>query len=217
MVKDWVLTIHYLECIDSTQAYLKKILKEGKVSSPYAVVAKMQTEGKGSRNNSWIGLEGNLFLSFSLPLNFLPKDLKLESASIYFAYILKMTLQREGSQTWLKWPNDFYLDDLKIGGMITNIYKDSLICGVGLNLKNRDKDFGKLDIVISVESLLEKYFANVEKAFTWKQVFSKYQLEFYKSQTFSTHNIKEKISLVDASLQEDGSIISNNKRIYSLR
>lgn len=217
MVKDWVLKIHYLESIDSTQTYIKKLLQENRVTSPYAVVAKMQTHGQGSRDNSWIGLEGNFFLSFSMLIESLPKDLKLESASIYFAYILKMTLESEGSKTWLKWPNDFYLNDLKIGGMITNMHKDSLVCGVGLNLKNRDKDFGKLDIVISIESLLEKYFANLEKAFSWKQVFSKYQLEFYKNQNFSTHNKKEKISLGDASLQEDGSIISNKKRIYSLR
>ena len=217
MEKDWVLTIDYLESIDSTQKYLKNLLQKKKVVSPYAVVAKMQTQGQGSRDNSWIGLEGNLFLSFCVPLESLPKDLKLASASIYFAYILNMTLEEENSQIWLKWPNDFYLQDLKVGGMITNIVKDSLVCGVGLNLKSAKEDFTKLDIEISREDLLEKYFLNLEKGFSWKQVFSKYKLKFYKNQNFSTHNKKEKISLGDASLLEDGSISINNERIYSLR
>ena len=217
MVKDWVLKIHYLESVDSTQSYLKKLLLDGKISSPYAVVSKMQTAGKGSRDNSWLGLEGNLFLSFSIPIASLPEDLKIESASIYFAYILKMTLENENSKVWIKWPNDFYLETKKIGGMITNIVQDSFICGVGLNLVASHENFAKLDIEISIEDLLQKYFQNLEKEFSWKQVFSKYKLEFYKSKNFSTHNNNEKISLTDASLQEDGSIISNNKRIYSLR
>ena len=217
MAKDWVLTIRYLESVDSTQSYLKKLLQEEKVSSPYAVVSKIQTHGQGSRNNSWLGLDGNLFLSFCVPMASLPKDLKLESVSIYFAYLLKITLENENSQIWLKWPNDFYLEEKKVGGMITNIVKDSLVCGVGINISSSYNNFAKLDIEISIEKLLQKYFENLEKGFSWKQIFSKYKLEFYKSQDFFTHNNDEKISLGDASLEEDGSIISNNKRMYSLR
>ncbi len=217
MEKDWVLTIDYLESIDSTQTYLKNLLQKREVIAPYAVVAKMQTQGQGSRDNSWIGLEGNLFLSFAFPLSALPKDLKLASASIYFAYILKMTLEEQNSKVWLKWPNDFYLEDLKVGGMITNVVNDSLVCGVGLNLQSAKDGFAKLDVVISQADLLEKYFLNLEKGFLWKQIFSKYKLEFYKSQDFSTHNKKNKISLGDASLLEDGSISINNERIYSFR
>jgi len=211
------LKIRFLESIDSTQVYLKKLLVEKRVVSPYSVVAKIQTAGQGSRDNSWIGLEGNLFLSFSLPLTSLTQDLKLESASIYFAYILKMTLEEEKSQVWLKWPNDFYLGKQKIGGMITNVINDSLVCGVGLNLKTAQKDFAKLDIEISIEKLLEKYFKNLEKEFSWKQVFSKYKLEFYKNQNFSTHEKNEKIPLGDAHLEDDGSITNNGIRIYSRR
>ena len=211
------MTIRYLESVDSTQKYLKKLLQDNKVISPYAVVAKIQTEGQGSRDNTWIGFEGNLFLSFSMQVTSLPKDLKLESASIYFAYILKMTLENANSKVWLKWPNDFYLQGRKVGGMITNIVNGTLVCGVGLNLISPNENFAKLDIKISIEALLKQYFENLEKGYTWKQIFSKYQLEFHKSQNFSTHNNNEKISLGDASLQEDGSIIINNKRIYSLR
>lgn len=207
----------YLESVDSTQTYLKTLLLQEKVKPPYAVVSKVQTQGKGSRDNSWIGFEGNLFLSFAYELSDLPKDLKLESASIYFAYILKMTLENEKSKVWLKWPNDFYLNDKKMGGMITNILNGSIICGVGINIKTANESFAKLDVNISIENLLKKYFENLEKGPKWKQVFSKYKLEFYKNQNFSTHNKNETILLRDASLQEDGSILSNNERIYSLR
>jgi len=207
----------YLKEIGSTQNYLKELIKTKEIKLPYAVVSDTQTDGVGSRDNKWNSLSGNLFLSFAVELQNLPKDLKLESASIYFAYILKNTLNDLNSDVWLKWPNDFYIKDKKIGGMITNIVGNSLICGVGLNLVTQPDGFAKLDIEVTREDLLQKYFKKIEKKISWKQVFSKYELEFDKNKNFFTHNQNLRIPLEDATLQNDGSIISNNKRIYSLR
>lgn len=211
------MQIIYLDSVDSTQKYLKELIQEGKISLPCAVVADSQTDGIGSRGNSWNGVSGNLFLSFATPLNELPKDLKLESASIYFSYILKETLAEFGSAIWLKWPNDFYIGDKKIGGMITNLVKDTLVCGVGLNIAQAPLGFGKLDVVVDRDELIERYFNNIKKMNLWKQVFSKYKIEFYKNQNFYTHNKNLIISLGDASLSSDGSIVINGERIYSLR
>ncbi len=217
MEKESPLQILYLESVGSTQTYLKTLLREEKVQLPFAVVADVQTNGLGSRGNSWTGLEGNLFLSFAISLEELPKDLALESSSIYFAYLLKETLQEMGSEVWLKWPNDFYINNIKTGGMITNISRETLICGVGLNLESAPEQFAKLDIKISKEELLKRYFKKLEKKVLWKQVFSKYKLEFYRSQKFFTHNKSLRISLDEATLNNDGSITSNGERIFSLR
>ena len=62
MVKDCLLQILYLDSVDSTQLYLKKKLVQKEIKSPYAIVAKKQTNGIGSRENEWIGIDGNLFL-----------------------------------------------------------------------------------------------------------------------------------------------------------
>ena len=211
------MNLLYLDSVDSTQTYLKELVRNSTIELPHAVVAKVQTDGVGSRGNSWSGLEGNLFLSFAIALEDLPSDLKIESSSIYFAYILKETLAHMNSSVWLKWPNDFYIDDKKIGGMITNIVKDTVICGIGLNLIVAPEGFSSLDIKITTQELLEKYFENIEKKIRWKQVFSKYKLEFYKNQNFFTHTNNLRISLEGAILQSDGSIISNGERIFSLR
>ncbi len=206
-----------LESIDSTQKYLKELIAQGRVTPPYAVVASIQTSGVGSRDNVWQGEENNLFLSFAIPLSDLPQDLKLESASIHFSHIMKETLEEFGSKVWLKWPNDFYINDKKIGGMITNLLSECIVCGIGLNLQNAPDGFDKLDISIKREKLLESYFSNIEKKSLWKQVFSKYKLEFYKNQNFYTHEKNLIISLGEAALQGDGSIVINGERIYSRR
>ncbi len=203
--------------MDSTQKYLKELIINNKISAPYAVVADSQTAGVGSRGNSWSGVKDNLFLSFAVSLEKLPNDLKLESASIYFSYILKETLEEMGSEVWLKWPNDFYIKNQKVGGMITNVIDGSIVCGVGLNIKAAPESFEKLDVEIEREELIERYFVNIEKKSSWKQVFSKYKLEFYRNQNFYTHGKNLRISLEGASLQSDGSVVVNGERIYSLR
>ena len=211
------MKILFHKTLPSTQLYLKEQLKLKQLQAPVAVVADIQTQGVGSRNNEWISKEGNLFLSFALPLAELPDDLKLESASIYFAYILKETLTAFGSKVILKWPNDFYIDTKKIGGMITTVVGDTLICGVGLNLRDGDTEFAVVDVKIDKENLLERYFENLEKKVLWKQVFSKYKLEFQTNKKFFTHIESERISLEDVTLEDDGSISIDGERMYSRR
>ena len=211
------MKIVYLKSVDSTQLYLKKLLQEKKINGSYAVVSDMQTNGVGSRENEWKGLEGNLFLSFCIPLSELPSDLELASASIYFSYLLKEVLEESGSKVWLKWPNDFYLEDKKIGGMITNVVGETLVCGVGLNLRNAPEHFSILDIEISRDKIVEKYSHNIEKKILWKQVFSKYKLKFHLNKNFNTHTKNKIIRLSEATLEDDGSLRINGERIYSLR
>ncbi len=217
MVKELCLKILSLKSVDSTQLYLKKSIQLKEIVAPAAVIAQLQTDGIGSRDNSWISKEGNLFLSFALPLEDLPTDLKLESASIYFAFILKETLAVFGSEVVLKWPNDFYIGANKIGGMITTVVDKTIICGVGINLVSSVSEFAKLDIDIDKKSLLQTYFQNLEKKLLWKQVFSKYKLEFYTNKKFFTHKDGHKISLQRVKLEDDGSISINGERIYSRR
>jgi BirA family biotin operon repressor/biotin-[acetyl-CoA-carboxylase] ligase len=211
------LRIYWLDSVDSTQRYLIDALRRGELHAPVCVAAKMQHSGKGSRGNSWEGLEGNLFFSFAIARESLPDDLRLESSSIYFTYLLKEALAEMDSELWLKWPNDFYLGEKKIGGAITNLHKDSLVCGIGMNIRLAPPGFGTLDIDIERNALLETYFEKLEKKFSWKHIFSKYKLEFDKSRTCFTHHSDQKVSLEKAILLEDGSIECEGQRIFSLR
>ena len=104
---------------------------------------------------------------------------------------------------------------------MVSIVKQTIICGIGLNLK--DKKFKSLDICIDKKEFLEKYFQDLQNAPNWKQIFRNYKLEFYKNFSFSFHNHhhgskeSEIISLKDAILLDDGSIEVNGRIIYNLR
>ncbi|MBN2817229.1 MAG: biotin--[acetyl-CoA-carboxylase] ligase [Campylobacterales bacterium] len=211
------MQILYFNELESTQLYLKTLLKKKELSAPIAITCGVQTKGIGSRNNEWKGSNGNLFVSFAYSLQELPVDLKVESASIYFSYILKETLAEFSSKVWLKWPNDLYIGDAKVGGMITTLVEENIVCGFGLNLNSAPENFTKLDVTIDKNLLLKQYFKNLEKKLLWKQVFSKYKLEFEQNKTYFTHVNSEKVSVESATLESDGSLLINGERIYSLR
>lgn len=211
------MQIYWYDELASTQIYLKEKLSTGELSSPVAVVAHRQSGGIGSRGNHWIGLEGNLFFSFALSREELPSDLPLESTSIYFSYILKETLCEFGSKVWLKWPNDFYIQDAKIGGTITYFKNNDLLCGIGINLVNSPEGFAALDIEINKKDLLNEFFKKIKNKPSWKHIFSKFEVEFSRNKNHTTHYEDNRISLENASLNADGSLNIDGQRIYSLR
>lgn len=215
--KGWKLEILFLNSVESTHIYLKDYIKQNTYKNPISVVTTNQTSGIGSRDNKWEGKQGNLFFSFVLDKSLLPFDLPMQSFSIYFSYLLKMVLEQNSSQVWLKWPNDFYIKEKKVGGTITNISSDLVYCGIGLNLKHTQEDYGSLDIVIDYKILLDRYFSLLKTKPLWKQIFSNYLVEFENSKQFKTTINNKKVSLENSILNNDGSITIDDKKVYSLR
>jgi len=211
-----VLEILYFEKLNSTHKFLLNKLKSKELSAPIAVVAQEQTDGIGTRGKSWTSIKGNLFLSLCLDESFLPKDLPKQSISIYFAYIFKEILSQKGSKVWLKWPNDFYLDDKKVGGVLSQIVGKNIIISIGLNIEKSPENFKTIDIKVEKNELIEEFVLKVKQVVLWKNIFSKYRVEFSKSRLFeTTFEDGKKVALKDAVLQSDGSIKIMKKRIYS--
>ena len=211
------MDIRYFDTLPSTQTYLVEALQKKRLYPPVAVLALEQNAGVGSRDNAWLGGEGNFFASFAVKLEDLPEDLVLSSASIYFSFIMKQTLLDLGENIWLKWPNDFYKYDEKVGGTITKKVNDTLVCGIGINLKKSQNGYSALQSDISPKILLEKYLLALQKFPKWKQVFSEYEVEFELSRKFSVHIENYQKSLGNALLCDDGSLIIGGKKVYSLR
>lgn len=211
------MEIIYFDSIDSTQTFLINQIENDKLKAPIAILADHQKNGIGSRDNSWIGVKGNFFVSFALPLDCLPSDLPLASASIYFGSIMSEILKNINDKVWLKWPNDLYVDKNKIGGVITKKTKDNLVCGIGINILNNSDNYATLGSYIEPKILLDLYLKKIEKFPKWKQVFSKVQLEFHKSKSFYLNIEKYQDIILDAVLANDGSLIINGEKVYSLR
>lgn len=118
-------------------------------------MAKNQSAGIGSRGNIWEGVKSALTFSLALNASDLPKDLPMQANALYLGFLFKEVLKDLGSQTWLKWPNDLYLEDQKIGGVLVNVYKDMRVCGIGVNRVSQK--WACLDIGASDDWIIEGF------------------------------------------------------------
>lgn len=162
-----------------------------------------------------LNINNNLYISFYTEN--IPSDLPIQSASIYYSMIMKLVLLDNNSRVFIKWPNDFYLDNKKIGGLMTSKIKDKLVCGLGLNITNSPDNSNVLDINITYANLLKAFFDKINYGYSWKEIFEYYKRDFELSKAFYFKSDEGVYSLNDAKLYEDGSILVDNKRIYSLR
>lgn len=130
----------HLEQIDSTNAYLQRQQSECDIRN-WVVSTDGQTAGKGMGSNTWESEVGkNLTFSLALDMGFLPAErqfLLSEAVPLGIVELLDGILPSE--QLSIKWPNDIYYGNRKLGGILINStikggMMDISIIGVGLNV-----------------------------------------------------------------------------------
>jgi BirA family biotin operon repressor/biotin-[acetyl-CoA-carboxylase] ligase len=86
-----------------------------------------------------------------------------------------------------------------------------------MNIVKVSEEYGEIDISIDIKEVLDDYFTVLMERKEWKDIFSKFEIEFKVSKEYITTINKEKISLIDSILLEDGSIMIDSKKVYSSR
>ncbi|QTE35170.1 biotin--[acetyl-CoA-carboxylase] ligase [Mucilaginibacter gossypii] len=148
--------------VDSTNSFLKNLLSNSKpVPEGTVIMAEEQYAGRGQQQNTWHSEPGkNLTFSILLKPRFLPVEAQFDlnraaSLSVYDA--LHPLL---GDRLKIKWPNDIYYGDRKLGGMLIENtiqgaqLKDSVI-GIGLNINQENFPPGASNAT-SVKQILQK-------------------------------------------------------------
>lgn len=131
--------IHFVHEVDSTNSYLKELGRTQNLVSPFAVFAGKQTAGRGQREKTWESEPfANMLCSFLVNNVGSVSDLsKLNNAAVL---AVVQALQGLGlAQVHVKWPNDVYVKDQKIAGiLIENTFSNgaiiNAIVGIGLNV-----------------------------------------------------------------------------------
>lgn len=134
------LTVELLPQVDSTNSELMRRARAGQHHT-VLLLAEQQSAGRGRQGRAWHS-ETDSSLTFSLGLVLDPQDWWGLSLAVGVAIATALH-----PQVRLKWPNDLWVDDAKLGGILIEtapVDKDRraryAIVGVGLNIRPRAAD-----------------------------------------------------------------------------
>lgn len=131
------------DSLESTNETARQLIQERKLKEGAVIWATEQTKGRGHGTNSWESEKGkNLTFSIILQPTFIEITSQFViSKAISLALRDFLGLYTQGVR--VKWPNDIYVDDKKIAGIliensIINNRIEYCIAGIGLNI-NQEK------------------------------------------------------------------------------
>jgi BirA family biotin operon repressor/biotin-[acetyl-CoA-carboxylase] ligase len=132
-------TLYLLDTVTSTQDRIQDLAMQGAPAGT-AVMAAVQTAGRGRRGRAWHAPRGGLWLSvLCRPAS----EPALEVLSLRVALAAIEVVERHAANVSLeiKWPNDLMLDGRKLGGILCEAHWQGesaawVGVGVGINLAN---------------------------------------------------------------------------------
>ena len=186
---------------------------------PILVTADMQTKGRGRNEKEWNSPKGNLYFSFGFTRQNLINGLSVK-VGLIIAESLQQILKKN---VLLKWPNDLFYLDKKVGGILVetssmnNIFKIVIGIGVNLQLSDSNKQWGNLEINTDIDKVKEQI---IEMLSSKLFVFLEDDLDEDWSKRWTNlciHNEKEIMlesnneELLFMGINHDGQLIGKNK------
>jgi len=148
--------------VESTNNYANQLILSNAAEEGTVVLTQFQKKGKGQLRNSWESEAGkNLLASIILFPNFLKVENQFLISKLISLSILEF-LETEIDNVSIKWPNDIYVGNKKIAGiLIENSIKGnklfSSVLGIGLNL-NQENFISDAPNPVSLKNLTGKNF-----------------------------------------------------------
>lgn len=230
-----------LQETDSTNSWVS--VNDDRLSSPSLVYSINQTQGRGQRGNSWESEPGK---NITASLFFHPKNFEA-SKQFYLSEAIALAitdfLQDLGISAKVKWPNDIYVKDKKICGIlvehvVTGKYITRSIAGFGININQKKffsdapnptsvslitgKEYDIEELIISLSKKLDKYLKALEGIQNLHEIFIsnlwRNDGNFYE---FYDKKVNEKIKAGIISIAEDGILTlkteTGEKREYAFK
>lgn len=150
---------------DSTNNYANNLIVSKQAVEGTVVLAYCQKKGKGQRGNSWESEAGkNVLMSIILFPDFMAAETQFMISKIVSLALFDF-LQKEINGISIKWPNDLYVDNRKIAGILIensvkghNLY--SSVLGIGLNV-NQEQFISNAPNPVSLKKITGKDY-NIE-------------------------------------------------------
>lgn len=178
----------HLDCIDSTNSYAIDLLNKQNLIEGTIIQTFNQTKGRGQRGNNWDSKPNeNVALSLIMKPSFLnvrEQFLLSKITALALTDLMSelLTPVNKADNIAIKWPNDIYMNDKKIAGILIenslsgNAIKHSII-GIGININqhsfsqeynatslklNTGQNYNLNSIVIQLASHLEARYLQLK-------------------------------------------------------
>lgn len=127
---------YHFTTLDSTQTYLHQ---HPNTTHRIYCRADQQTAGHGQRGATWQSPQGGLYFSLRTDLIFPPAT--HSGLAQYIALTIAQTIDPTAQTIRLKWPNDLFIGEKKLGGILVettpNGENTTAIIGVGINIEQQ--------------------------------------------------------------------------------
>ncbi|KAM0673724.1 hypothetical protein GVAV_002812 [Gurleya vavrai] len=173
--------------VDSTQLFLKNKIINGEPLSNQILIAKNQYSGIGRSNTRWFSFDGCLCFSI---LTKLEVDFNLQRKILSSLCSLLIS---KNIKAFIKWPNDIFIQNHKVCGILIDRICDFYIIGIGINLKNFYNNYKSIyelsGVIIDRNSIFEAvinsfFIDKFDDALYNFPRFLSYQDKIYKFENF---------------------------------
>ncbi|WP_183561839.1 biotin--[acetyl-CoA-carboxylase] ligase [Mucilaginibacter sp. SP1R1] len=148
--------------VDSTNTFLKTLLSNSKpLPEGTVIMAESQYAGRGQQQNKWHSEPGkNLTFSILLTPTFLPVLNQFDLTRVVSLGVFDALQPYLGDKLKIKWPNDIYYEDRKLGGILIETHLQgsqikNAIIGIGLNI-NQESFLPGAGNAISLKQILHR-------------------------------------------------------------
>ncbi|WP_242926814.1 biotin--[acetyl-CoA-carboxylase] ligase [Pontibacter vulgaris] len=232
--------LYFLPVCESTNSEAQQLLLKNEATEGCTVITDEQTKGRGQRGNVWEAAPGkNITLSVILSPTFVAVRHQFYLNMAVSLAVLDLLHEQGATEALIKWPNDLYLEDKKLGGILieNTINSYSLqhsIVGIGLNINQLhfghatatslamllgyDLDLNKL--IARLLELLEKRYLELRNGKTEKLRYEYLQAlyRYQERHTFEVNGKRVEGSIVG--INEDGRLaveIENELRYFAFK
>ncbi|HOV13153.1 MAG TPA: biotin--[acetyl-CoA-carboxylase] ligase [Spirochaetota bacterium] len=196
---DFFSRVIYLENVLSTNTFLK----ENDCVDRTLVYTFDQTQGRGRENRKWLNFKDK---NLALSVLFRPNK-KVLNFLWYIAVnslaLIKLLEEYGVKNSFIKWPNDIYIEDKKIAGILAESVwigenVDKVIVGIGVNVNSTIDDVNSIDKkatsvlietgnIIDLKDFTEKYISKLGEYFN---IFlNEEKVEYIKREWLEKNNI----------------------------
>lgn len=185
---------NYFSTIDSTSTKAKDLASKNYPEGT-TIISELQTCGRGRMGRTWVSPSGKgLFFSIILRPNVDPYSVGI--LTFVAAAAIHKSLKSFNIDTTIKWPNDIYLDNKKVCGILTELNCELssvnyVVLGIGLNVNTTLEDYPS-DIQTVATSLKIHCGQNISRQLLLASILNNFE-DLYEK--YKNNDITEALSI----------------------